>query len=353
VAGRMLVFLHTNNHNSDPWHSAQHGGRIEPTADTGALIGEAVRMLRPLWRQGFRYSKAGVVLDDQRDTETEPRSLFPSRDPAKSARLMAVLDPVNARFGRGALRPLSTGLARPWSTRHARLSPRYTTRADDMRAQALPQLTRVVLQFGEGLQPLRLPPPRHDEIGGRHDEIVGPARRDRGPARRDRGPTGRDRGAGTTRSGAGTTRSHGASPRRSRRRVTEGCSCAASRTRRCCRTGTADRGATAGAVGGSISEVCGAGRTLPEFVAADRRVRGPRPPTRGRRGGGGRVGGGAAAPCTASFLKLLLGGVLAVASAKFLHNAARAARAFAPPRTSLYPTTHPYSASGTSGRRVA
>ncbi len=189
MAGRMLVFLHTNNHNSDPWHSAQHGGRIEPTADTGALIGEAVRMLRPLWRQGFRYSKAGVVLDDQRDTETEPRSLFPSRGPAKSARLMAVLDPVNARFGRGALRPLSTGLARPWSTRHARLSPRYTTRADDMRAQALPQLTRVVLQFGEGLQPLRLPHPRHDEI-------VGPARRDRGPARRDRtAPRLDDRGA--------------------------------------------------------------------------------------------------------------------------------------------------------------
>ncbi len=132
VAGRMMVFLHTNPHNGDPWHSAQHGGRIEPTADTGALIGEAVRMLRPLWRQGFRYSKVGVVLDDLRDAEAEPRSLFPTRDPAKSAKLMAALDAVNARFGRGALRPLATGIARPWGTRHGRLSPRYTTRVEEI-----------------------------------------------------------------------------------------------------------------------------------------------------------------------------------------------------------------------------
>ncbi len=132
VAGRMMVFLHTNPHNGDPWHSAQHGGRIEPTADTGALIGEAVRMLRPLWRDGYRYAKSGVLLDDLRDAATEPRSMFPTRDPAKSARLMAALDAVNARFGRGALRPLSTGLARPWGTRHARLSPRYTMRVDEI-----------------------------------------------------------------------------------------------------------------------------------------------------------------------------------------------------------------------------
>ncbi len=89
-------------------------------------------MLRPLWRNGYRYFKVGVVLDDLRDAATEPRSLFPTRDPARSARLMAALDAVNARFGRGALRPLATGLARPWGTRHGRMSPRYTTRVEEL-----------------------------------------------------------------------------------------------------------------------------------------------------------------------------------------------------------------------------
>ena len=62
----------------------------------------------------------------------------PARRNALSMPLMAALDAVNARFGRGALRPLSTGLARTWGTRHARLSPRYTTRLDElMEATAL------------------------------------------------------------------------------------------------------------------------------------------------------------------------------------------------------------------------
>jgi DNA polymerase V len=56
-------------------------------------------MLRPLWRQGYCYAKAGVVLDDLRDAANKPRGLFPTRDPARSARLMAALDAVNTRTG--------------------------------------------------------------------------------------------------------------------------------------------------------------------------------------------------------------------------------------------------------------
>ena len=52
VAGRMAVFLHTDLHGGGPWYSAQHAGRIEPTDDARALIGEAIRMLAPLWRDG-------------------------------------------------------------------------------------------------------------------------------------------------------------------------------------------------------------------------------------------------------------------------------------------------------------
>ena len=53
LAGRVAVALHTNPRNRDPWPSTQYGGRIETTADTGALIGKAVRMLSPLWREGY------------------------------------------------------------------------------------------------------------------------------------------------------------------------------------------------------------------------------------------------------------------------------------------------------------
>jgi DNA polymerase V len=131
-ACHLAVFLQTNPHALDePWHSGQQAGPIEPTNDTMTLIGEAVRMLQPLWRGGFRYFKAGVVLNDLVPAARQ-RTMFASRDPAKSARVMAALDRVNARYGRGALRPLSTGIERPWGTRHSRMSPRYTTQPEEM-----------------------------------------------------------------------------------------------------------------------------------------------------------------------------------------------------------------------------
>lgn len=104
VAGRMAVFLHTDPHSGDPWYSAQHAGRIEPTDDARALIAEAVRMLAPLWRDGHRYMKVGVILDDLWDKATQPRPMFPTRDPAHSAALMRAMDQVNTRYERGTLR---------------------------------------------------------------------------------------------------------------------------------------------------------------------------------------------------------------------------------------------------------
>ena len=132
-ACHMAVFLQTNPHKpNEVWHSGQRSARIEPTSDSMALIGEAVRMLRPLWRPGLRYFKAGIILDDLVPMSEQPRMLFATRDPARSAKVMQALDTVNARYGRGTLRPLATGIKRGWSTRHERLSPRYTTNIDEM-----------------------------------------------------------------------------------------------------------------------------------------------------------------------------------------------------------------------------
>jgi len=132
-ANHMAVFLQTNPHRPDEaWHSGQRAGRIEPTADSMALITEALRMLRPLWVPGLRYFKAGVVLNDLVPEQAQPRMMFATRDTAKSAKVMAALDAVNARYGRGTLRPLATGITRTWATRHDRLSQRYTTRLEEI-----------------------------------------------------------------------------------------------------------------------------------------------------------------------------------------------------------------------------
>lgn len=95
-----------------------------------SLIGETLRTGQRLWRDGSRYAKPGVVLLDLKPASAMPDTLFPTRDPERSARLMAELDAVNTRYGRHTLNPAVAGLTRAWGMRRQRLSPRYTTHLD-------------------------------------------------------------------------------------------------------------------------------------------------------------------------------------------------------------------------------
>ncbi|WP_174501973.1 Y-family DNA polymerase [Acidiphilium sp. C61] len=128
----MTVFLHTPPFGKGEWYSNRNSARIEATSDTLALIGEALRLLRPIWRPGLSYAKTGVMLLDLVDEASQPANLFPTREPARSKRIMGALDAINARFGRDTIRPLAAGIERPWKARAMRLSPRYTTRIDEI-----------------------------------------------------------------------------------------------------------------------------------------------------------------------------------------------------------------------------
>jgi len=127
----MSVFLQTNPHNGDPWYSNQHSSAIEPTNDTRALVKRATRLLAKLWRPGHRYFKAGVILTDLSPAGMQA-VMFASQNPEMSERVMAAMDAINARFGRGMVRTASTGIQQTWKTRQTLLSARYTTRLSEI-----------------------------------------------------------------------------------------------------------------------------------------------------------------------------------------------------------------------------
>lgn len=135
-ASAMQVFMHTNRFNNDPSYANQVTLDIEPTADSLALIGTATRAARAMWREGYRYAKAGIVLLDLYQPGDMPvADLFASRDPEKSKALMTALDAVNGRFGRNTVRPGAIAATPAWGMRRGNLSPCYTTReADFLRA---------------------------------------------------------------------------------------------------------------------------------------------------------------------------------------------------------------------------
>lgn len=135
-AGAMQVFMRTNEFNNDPKYSGSITLEVEPTADSFALIGSATRAAYGLWRDGFRYFKAGIILIDLYTPKELPAlDMFASRDPEKSKMLMGALDAINGRYGRESIRP--GGLAKRsggWSMKRKNLSPCYTTRLSDILA---------------------------------------------------------------------------------------------------------------------------------------------------------------------------------------------------------------------------
>jgi len=133
VAAAMQVFVLTNRFSkTDRQYVNQVSFAIEPSSDTFALMGSARRAAAHLWRDGYRYAKAGIILLDLAPAAAQPPSMFPSLDPERCAALMGALDAVNRRFGRNTLCPGIIAGRPGWGMRRANVSPSYTTRADEL-----------------------------------------------------------------------------------------------------------------------------------------------------------------------------------------------------------------------------
>lgn len=103
-----------------------------PTDDTRLLIQAAAEGLERIYLAGYSYSKAEVLLMNlcQRGEYT-PDLFAPGRD-ISSERVMGVLDQINAKWGRGTLRPATVPATPEWGMRRELLSPAYTTRVDEL-----------------------------------------------------------------------------------------------------------------------------------------------------------------------------------------------------------------------------
>lgn len=128
LASHLQVFMHTSPFAAGPARSVSGMASMrEPTADTIELVRGAAQATRRLWASGYRYAKAGVILDDLVKPNGAPRALIDAVDPRREA-LMTALDDINGRFGRGSLFPGSTGVRRAWTLKADKCSPAYTSR---------------------------------------------------------------------------------------------------------------------------------------------------------------------------------------------------------------------------------
>jgi len=137
-ASQVLVFIHTNPfRRSDKQYARSITMPLRrPSGDTAAIVQAALRGLLAIWQPGYRIHKAGVILLDLQDAGVEQGELELDAATAREAGpLMAALDRLNDRYGRGTVQVGSAGLggdARTWTMKQQWRTPQYTTCWDDL-----------------------------------------------------------------------------------------------------------------------------------------------------------------------------------------------------------------------------
>lgn len=139
VASAVLVFLKTNRFRQD---ALQYNPLIvvpllSPTDDSRLIIQAAQKGLQAIYKKGFLFMKAGVMLLDLRAKNSSTQfDLFSAEHSQiqmqRSDKLMQTLDTINQKMGKNTVQLGGLRKQTPWQIKRELLSPRYTTRWDEL-----------------------------------------------------------------------------------------------------------------------------------------------------------------------------------------------------------------------------
>jgi DNA polymerase V len=129
----LTVCLTTNEFKEGPQYSNALTLNLPVVTDsTSELIRCALHGIRAIYRDGYLYKKAGVILTGLVPANQTQADLFDDRDRGRSKRLMSALDSINDRWGAGTLHYASSGITKAWKTQFHRRSRAYTTDWDEL-----------------------------------------------------------------------------------------------------------------------------------------------------------------------------------------------------------------------------
>jgi DNA polymerase V len=134
-AGRLSVFARTSPF-APHFHGASAGVNLPLASnDTAVLLQAALALVPALHRPHKRFVKAGVLLQDLQPEEQLQHHLLaplPAHEQQRREALMAVIDGLNRRYGRGTVQWAACGLQAGWMMRRDQLSRAATTRLNDL-----------------------------------------------------------------------------------------------------------------------------------------------------------------------------------------------------------------------------
>lgn len=133
-AAGMLVFIMTNPFaERDPQYvNSRHFKLSVPTSDSGEIIAHAHRLLEEIFRPGYAYKKAGVIITEIVPDAPIQADLFDRVDRDRQKRLMKAIDALNDGFGTNKVRSAAQGYSKKWKLKNEQLSPCYSTKLTDI-----------------------------------------------------------------------------------------------------------------------------------------------------------------------------------------------------------------------------
>ena len=127
---RITVFIRTSpfQENKNYYANSKYINLPIETNDSIELVKQALIILRYIYRRGYKYQKAGIILSELNDVNTYKKNLFSfiNRED-KRKKLMRAIDYTNIKYGRHSLSIAEAGVEKKWNTRREHSSKINTT----------------------------------------------------------------------------------------------------------------------------------------------------------------------------------------------------------------------------------
>jgi DNA polymerase V len=129
AAGAIQVFISTNtfNHNQPQHVQSMMVNLPQPSGYTSNLLKAALYCLDGIFKPGYQYKKAGVMLTDIVPASHQQMNLFEPVSSDEKPELMQVVDRINKKWGKHTVQVARAGLTKTWQMVQTHKSPAYTT----------------------------------------------------------------------------------------------------------------------------------------------------------------------------------------------------------------------------------
>ncbi len=129
----LMLFIHTNGFNKDqPQYSRSIVVKLPYATNSSIILSQfALKGLEAIYKKGFHFKKAGVIVMELTPENVKQLDLFLDEDP-KHQILMQAIDTINNNLGKKKLKLASQDLGRTWKMRQEKLSKRYTTNWNEL-----------------------------------------------------------------------------------------------------------------------------------------------------------------------------------------------------------------------------